>query len=50
MIDTGQRPEITREEHKEIKRLKRENTELRRTNEILKLTSAFLPKNSTSPR
>ncbi len=50
LIDTGQRPGVTREEHKEIKRLKRENTELRRTNEILKLTSDFLPKNSTSPR
>ncbi|EFU80421.1 transposase [Mobiluncus curtisii ATCC 51333] len=49
LIDTGQRPGVTREEHEEIKRLKRENAELRRANEILKLASAFLPKSSTSP-
>ena len=49
LIDTGQRPGVTREEHEEIKRLKCENAELRRANEILKLASAFLPKNSTSP-
>lgn len=49
LIDTGQCAGVTREEHEEIKRLKRENAELRRTNEILKRASAFLPKNSTSP-
>lgn len=49
LIDTGQRPGLTREEHEEIKRLKRENAELRRTNEILKLASAFSHENSTTP-
>ncbi|MBB5846382.1 transposase [Mobiluncus mulieris] len=49
LIDTGQHPGVTREEHKEIKRLKRENTELRRTNEILKLTSAFFTKELDQP-
>ena len=41
LIDTGQRAGVTREEHEEIKRLKRENAELRRANEILKTASAF---------
>jgi transposase len=40
-VDTGQRPGITSEESVEIKRLKRENAELRRANEILKAASAF---------
>ena len=40
-IDAGQRPGLTSEEHAEIKRLKRENAELRRANEILKSASAF---------
>jgi transposase len=40
-IDAGQRPGLTSEEHAEIKRLKRENTELRRANEILKAASSF---------
>lgn len=39
--DTGQKAGVTREEHEEIRRLKRENSELRRANEILKLASAF---------
>ena len=34
-IDDGRRPALTREEHAETKRLKRENAELRRANEIL---------------
>lgn len=41
LIDAGQRPGLTREEHEEIKRLKREVAELRRANEILKTASAF---------
>ena len=49
LIDTGQRPGVTREEHEEIKRLKRENAELRRTNEILKLASAFFAKELDQP-
>ena len=40
-IDTGQRPGTTSEESGELKRLRRENAELRRANEILKSASAF---------
>ncbi len=40
-VDAGQRPGITSEESAEIKRLRRENAELRRANEILKAASAF---------
>ena len=49
-IDAGERPGITSSEHAEIKRLKRENAELRRANEILKDASAFLQRSSTAPR
>ena len=40
-VDTGQRAGVTTEAQAEIKRLKRENAELRRANEILKAASAF---------
>jgi transposase len=40
-IDTGQRAGITTAEAAEIKRLRVENAELRRANEILKAASAF---------
>jgi transposase len=40
-IDGGVRPGVTSEDAAEIKRLKRENAELRRANEILKAASAF---------
>jgi transposase len=40
-VDDGQRPGVTSDESAEIKRLKRENAELRRANEILKAASAF---------
>lgn len=40
-IDSGARPGMTSAEHAELKRLKRENAELRRANEILKAASAF---------
>lgn len=40
-IDSGQRPGITTDERERIKALERENRELRRANEILKLASAF---------
>ena len=40
-IDGGVRPGITTEESDELKRLRRENTELRRANAILKTASAF---------
>lgn len=37
----GERQGLACEEHEEIKRLKRENAELRRANEFLKTASAF---------
>jgi transposase len=40
-VDGGARPGVTTEEATEIKRLKRENAELRRANEILKAASTF---------
>lgn len=46
-IDTGARPGVSSEDHAEIKRLKRENAELRRANEILKAASSSSRPNST---
>ena len=40
-VDTGERPGTTTSEHAEIRKLKREVSELRRANEILKSASAF---------
>jgi len=40
-VDAGQRPGATTDESAELKRLRRENAELRRANEILKAASAF---------
>jgi transposase len=40
-VEAGQRPGVTSDESAELKRLKRENVELRRANEILKAASAF---------
>ena len=40
-VDEGQRPGVTSFEAAEVKRLKRENAELRRANEILKAAAAF---------
>ena len=40
-IDQGTRPGVSSEESAELKRLKRENAELRRANAILKAASAF---------
>ena len=40
-VDAGQRPGVTSEKSAEIRRLKRENAQLRRANEILKAASAF---------
>ena len=40
-VDSGARPGVTSEENSELKRLKRENAELRRANEILRTASAF---------
>ncbi len=40
-VDTGQRAGVSTDESVELKRLRRENAELRRANEILKSASAF---------
>jgi transposase-like protein len=40
-VDAGSRPGTTTEESADLKRLKRENAELRRANAILKTASAF---------
>jgi len=40
-IDTGARPGVTSEESAELKALRREVSELRRANDILKTASAF---------
>ena len=40
-VDAGARPGVTSEDSAELKRLKRENAELRRANGILKAASAF---------
>jgi putative transposase len=40
-VDAGARPGTTSEESAELRRLRRENAELRRANEIVKLASAF---------
>ena len=40
-VDAGQRPGTSSEESAELKRLRRENAELRRATEILKAASAF---------
>jgi transposase-like protein len=39
--DAGQRPGLTTTEREELKRLQRENVELKRANEILRKASAF---------
>jgi len=40
-VDSGQRGGVTTEENEEIRRLRKENAELRRANGILKAASAF---------
>jgi transposase len=40
-VDAGARPGTTSEESAELKRLKRENAELRRANDILKAAASF---------
>ncbi|BBZ65390.1 insertion element IS6110 uncharacterized 12.0 kDa protein [Mycolicibacterium insubricum] len=49
-VDAGERAGTSTSEHAEIRRLKRENAELRRANEVLKSASAFLQRSSTAPR
>ena len=41
-VDAGRRPGVSTDEAAEIKRLRRENAELRRANEILKAASAYV--------
>jgi transposase len=46
--DSGKRPDLpTSQEREEIRRLRQENFELRRANEILKSASVFLRRSST---
>jgi len=40
-IDSGTRPGVTTEESSELRRLKRENLELKRANSILKTAASF---------
>lgn len=40
-IDAGARPGVSSDESTELRRLRRENAELKRANEILKAASAF---------
>ena len=40
-VDAGERAGVTSSEHEELKRLRRENAELKRANEILRTASAF---------
>jgi transposase len=40
-VDAGSRPGTTSEDSAELKKLRRENSELRRANEILKAASIF---------
>ena len=42
--DQGRRPGLTTEERQRLKQLERENVELRRANEILRLASAYFAK------
>src|SRR5690625_7196794 len=41
-VDAGNRPGVSSDEHAEIRRLKKENAELRRANAILKTAAAFV--------
>jgi len=40
-VDASERLGVTSSEHEELKRLRRENAELKRANEILRTASAF---------
>lgn len=40
-VDAGRRPGLASEQSEELRRLRRENAELRRANEILKAAAAF---------
>lgn len=49
-IDEGRRPGLSTDERERLKRLERENRELRRANEILKAASAFFAAELDGPR
>jgi transposase len=49
-VDQGRREGLTSEEREEIKKLRRENFELRRANEILKAASVFFAKELDTDR
>ena len=50
-VDAGQRPEqLTSAERDELKRLRKENSELKRANEILKAASALFAAELGQPR
>lgn len=48
-VDAGFKPGVTTHAGEEIKRLKRENAELRKANEILKAASVFFAKELDRP-
>lgn len=48
-VDAGQAPGVTTDAAAEIKRLKRENAELRKANQILKEASVFFAKELDRP-
>lgn len=49
-VDAGERAGVTTDAAAELQRLKRENTELRKANEILKAASVFFAKELDRPR
>jgi transposase len=49
-VDTGRREGLTSDERDEIKKLRRDNFELRRANEILKAASVFFAKELDADR
>jgi transposase len=49
-VDGGLRPGVTTQEQRRIAELERENSELRRANEILKAASAFFASELDRPR
>jgi transposase len=49
-VDAGIRPGITSDMAAELRKLRRENAELRRANEILKTASAFFAAELDRPR
>jgi transposase len=49
-VDDGLRPGLTTDEREELNKLRKENFELRRANEILKSASAFFARELDQPR